>query len=51
MESKNMQTSEYYKKKDRLTDVENKLVVTHREREGRGNRGVGIKRYKPVGIN
>ena len=51
MESKNIQTSEYYKKKDRLMDIENKLVVPHGEREGRGNIGVGIKRYKPVGIN
>ena len=52
MESKNIQASEYCKKTDRLTDIENKLVVTHREREeGRSNIGVGIKRYKPLGIN
>ena len=51
MESKNIQTSEYYKKKDRLTDIENKLVVTRGAREGRANIGVGIKKYKPVGIN
>ena len=51
MESENIPTSEYYKKKDRLMGIENKPVVPHGEREGRGNIGVGIKRYKPVGIN
>ena len=35
------QTSEYNKKRSRLTDIENKLVVTSGEREGRrGNIGV-----------
>ena len=28
------QTSDYTKKRSRLTDIENKLVVTSREREG-----------------
>ena len=35
------QTSEYNTQKSRLTDLENKLVVTS---------GGGGKRYKPIGI-
>ena len=35
------QTSEYNKKRSRLTDIENKLAVISGEREGGGNIGVG----------
>ena len=42
---KNTTANEYNKK--RLIDVENKLKVIRGEREkGRGNTGIGIKRYK-----
>ena len=37
-------------KRSRLTDIENKLVVTSGEREvERGSIGVGIKRHKLLG--
>ena len=35
-------------KKGRLTDTENKLVVTSGEGEGRGNRGVGDKEAQTI---
>ena len=42
------QTSEY-NKRSRITDTENKLMVTSEEREGgRGNMRWGIKRYKQI---
>ena len=38
------QTSDYTKKRSRLTDIENKLVVTIREREGgKQNRCRGLR--------
>ena len=41
VESKKIQQTSEYDKKERLTDIENKPVVTSREREGRrGNTGV-----------
>ena len=45
------QTSDYNKKRRRLIDTESKLVVTSGEREeGRGNIGLGSKRYKLLDI-
>ena len=43
-------TSEYDKKRGRLTHVENKLMVTNGEGIGRGKIGIGIKRYKLLHI-
>ena len=40
-----------YNETERLTDTENKRLVTKGEREGGGARqGEGIKRYKLLGI-
>ena len=45
------QTSEHNKKRSGLTDIENKSVVTSREREwGGAIQEEGIRRYKLLGI-
>ena len=43
------QTSEYNKKRSRLTDTENKLVVTSWGRERRGNVGIAEWEVQTIG--
>lgn len=41
----------YIQNRKRLTDIENRLVVTNEDREGGGaSYGLGIKGYKPLYI-
>ena len=52
MESKNYNklVNKTNKQRSRLTDIENKLVVTSWERKVEGNAGLGMKRHKLLGI-